>query len=151
MSDKRPQMLQVMSHAHEVLRKQIADLRQFWSEVSQLGQGPKYEEMGGRVKRLRDILADHFASEERGGYLADAVNTAPRLSESAKTLESQHAEFLKTLDRFIGRLANCESAYHCWEDVGAEFEDFMQRLDQHEADEMSLVRQAMTNGDEVAP
>jgi hypothetical protein len=146
MSDKRPQMLQVMSHAHDVLRKQIADLRQFWSEVSQLGQGPKYEEMGGRVRRLREILADHFASEERDGYLAVAVSTAP-LSESAKALESQHAEFLKTLDRFIERLAKCESAYHCWEEVRTEFEEFMKRLDQHEADEMSLVRQAIANGD----
>lgn len=150
MSDKRPQMLQVMSHAHDVLRKQIADLRQFWSEVSQLGQGPKYEEMGGRVKRLRDILADHFASEERGGYLADAVNTTPRLSESAKALESQHAEFLKTLDRFIERLAECESAYHCWEEVRTEFEEFMRCLDQHEAHEESLVREAMVNGEIVA-
>lgn len=150
MSDKRLQMLQVMSEEHDVLHKQIEDLRQFWNEVSQLGQGPKYEEMSGRVERLREILADHFANEERGGYLADAVDTAPRLSESAKALEWQHAQFLNSLDRFIERLAKCESAYSCWEEVHAEFEDFMQRLDQHEADEMSLVCQAMENGDKDA-
>lgn len=144
MSDKRPQeLLEQLSDEHDVLHKQIADLRQFWSEVNQLGQGPKYEEMGQRVRQLREVFAGHFASEERDGYLARAVDTAPRFSASAKRLESQHAQFLHTLDQLIARLAQCESAYHCWEEVRVEFEDFMQRLDKHEAAEMSLVRQAI--------
>ncbi len=146
MSEKRPQeLLQMLSDEHDVLLKQIADLRQFWSEVSQLGQGPKYEEMGHRVRRLREVLAAHFASEEQGGYLAPAVDAAPRFSASAKQLESEHAQFLHTLDRFIGRLAQCESAFHGWQEVRTDFEDFMRRLDQHEAEEMSIVRQAIEN------
>jgi hypothetical protein len=143
-SDKRPQeLLQMLSDEHDGLRKQIADLRQFWSEVSQLGRGPQYEEMGHRVHLLRDMLAAHFASEERGGYLSPAIKAAPQFATSARELESQHADFLRILDYFIERLAKCESAYHCWQEVRVDFEDFMQRLDRHEAEEMSIVRQAI--------
>jgi hypothetical protein len=147
MSEKRPrELLQKLSNEHDVLRKQIADLRQFWREVSQLGQGPKYEEMGQRVQQLREALAAHFASEEEGGYLAPAVAIVPRLSASAAQLELEHMQFLNTLDGFCQRLAKCESAFHCWQEVRVDFEDFMQRLDRHEAEEMSILRQAIETG-----
>jgi hypothetical protein len=95
MSEKHiRELLQKLSNEHDVLRKQIADLRQFWSEVSELGQRPKYEEMGYRVQQLRDALAAHFSSEEEGGYLAPVLEVIPRLSPSATQLELEHMQFL---------------------------------------------------------
>lgn len=146
MSGERSQMLQIMSDEHTDIHHQIADLRQFWNEVNQMGHGPKYEEMGDRVREFRENLAKHMAREEQGGYLADAVDNAPQLADSARKLGAEHAEFLKTLDNFIGRLNTCESAYQCWDEVRTEFERFIQRLDQHESAEMSLLKQAIANG-----
>ena len=149
MIETRPQaLLKMLSEEHDVLGKQIDDLRQFWAEVSQLGQGPKYEEMGYRVRDLRNALAKHFVNEEKGGYLAPAIAVVPKFTASAKELELQHKQFLNTLDRFIERLAECESAYHCWQEVRGEFEDFLRRLHEHEAAEMSIVHSAIEAADD---
>lgn len=135
-------LLQAMLQEHRELMQRIADLKHFWEEVNELGQGPKYEEMESRVRELRDQLATHFVHEERDGYLAPALEAAPRLSSQAEQLQKQHLEFLNLLDHFIGKLQACESAFHCWQEVGVEFEEFLKRLHEHETAEIMLVQSA---------
>jgi len=137
--------LQSLQDEHRGLSKQIADLKLFWREVNELGQGPKYEEMGMRVQVFRELLASHFANEERGGYLAQALNRAPEFAERAKQLEQQHQLFLDDIDRFIARLQTCDSAFHCWQEVREEFDDFLQRLHVHETEETQIVETAIGN------
>ena len=107
---KAKSLLRVLEGEHEIVSRQIDNLQQFWNEVNELGQGPKYEEMGTRIRELRDVLAKHFAKEERGGYLAPAANQLPQTDPQLELLQRQHGEFLDTLDGDIGRLQACESA-----------------------------------------
>jgi len=144
MNETRPQtLLQMLLREHAELSENILDLRRFWNEVNELGQGPKYEEMGSRVRDMRQLLAKHFANEERDGYLTPALHELPRFAEQAEDLRQQHQQFLDTLDGFIGRLQTCESAFHCWQEVRVEFEDFLRRLRTHETEETTIVETAL--------
>lgn len=146
MTETRPDaLLQMLLDEHRDIFKQIADLRSFWNEVNELGQGPKYEEMGSRVQELRRHLAKHFANEELGGYLAPALQRTPQFVAQAEQLQLQHAEFLDTLDHYTSRLQTCESAFHCWQEVRTEFEDFLQRLNEHEVAETTIVEAAVVS------
>ncbi len=138
-------LLKALQSEHDEVSEQIANLRAFWSEVNELGQGPKYEEMGSRVRNLRELLANHFACEERDGYLAPALKRAPRYTAQADQLRREHPQFLDSIDHIVNRLQSCESAYQCWQEVRTEFEDFLQRLQDHEAAEISIVEAAERN------
>jgi iron-sulfur cluster repair protein YtfE (RIC family) len=127
---------------HDELLLEIADLKQFWSEVNELGQGPKYEEMGTRVEHFRERFRQHIAEEERDGYLAPALAVAPRFASKADELKQQHQRLLDALDRFSQQLQNREAAYHNWEEVHAEFEEFLTQLREHESAEMAILRGA---------
>lgn len=141
-SEAPQQLLQVLSDEHEEVQTEIAEVKQFWSEVNQLGIRPKYEEMGFRISHLRNLLEKHFAFEEQGGNLESAVAATKCDSSKAKQLMQDHVEFLKSLDKFIARLECCESAYTCWQEVKSEFDEFLKRLEKHEAEETAIVRQA---------
>lgn len=139
-------LLQTLNEEHKEISSQIADLRRFWSEVNELGEGPKYEEMGTRIQVLRSTLAKHFDNEEREGYLSPALERAPRFATKAEQLEKQHTQFLVTLDQYIAKLQACEPAYHCWQEVFNDFEDFLEQLHEHESAESAIVQTAIRDG-----
>lgn len=129
---------------HSKISAQVADLRRFWQEVNELGEGPKYEEMGSRVEELRDLLAGHFEREERGGYLATAVEQAPGFKPRADELTHQHQQILDAFGNYVTRLRACDESYHCWQDVLADIDDVLELLHEHEAAEIAIVESALT-------
>ncbi len=139
---KKQTLLQSLLDEHKSITDQINDVKHFWSEVDELGRGPKYEEMGAHVRNLREVLAKHFADEERDGYMAPVLKTAPHFVEQTQKLKQQHQQFLDALDHYIDRLEKCESAYHCWQEVRTEFEEFLTQLHEHEAEETRIVQSA---------
>lgn len=126
---------------HLVLRRRIAEMRQWWAELDELGL-PKFGEMGTRLEELRDLLAEHFADEERDGYLAAALAAAPRFSRKAEELREQHGQFLEDLNNFINRLKASECGFTCWHEARDEFEAFIQRLGEHDRAENEIVQTA---------
>jgi iron-sulfur cluster repair protein YtfE (RIC family) len=127
---------------HDELHEEIAGVQQFWTEVNELGRGPKYEEMAARVQQLRERLRQHFAEEERGGYLAPVIAVSPEAASQVEELKQQHHQFLDDLDGFSERLQDPESLFHNWDEVSAEFEEFLSQLREHESAEMALMREA---------
>jgi len=128
---------------HEELSRQIDEMKCFWREVNELGQGPKYEEMAYRVQNLREQLKNHFDSETKEGYLSSPQIKSSIYAEQAEILGQQHAQLLDSLDRFIAALKQCDSAFHCWQEVRSDFDEFLKTLYQHEASETKLVENAM--------
>lgn len=57
------------------------------------------------VAAIRQELAQHFAEEESGGCLEEAVARCPALSHAADRVQSEHSRLLATLDEFTE---------HCW-------------------------------------
>lgn len=97
------------------------------------------------LTRLRDQLAIHFALEEAFGYFENAVDIAPRLSERADELRSEHDLF------FVDICGICEQAeqllYHetsarTLRQVATRYSDFYDALKQHESREAELIMEA---------
>jgi Hemerythrin HHE cation binding domain len=126
---------------HRLLMKQIADFRAWAKEVDELGI-PHFREMGNRLRTLRDVLSCHFIDEEAGGYLAPILDAAPRFSAEAAELQTQHAEFLTSLDGLIARLFQEPPEFPSWQSAVKEFEDFLETLRQHEARENAMAQSA---------
>ncbi|HXY36520.1 MAG TPA: hemerythrin domain-containing protein [Planctomycetaceae bacterium] len=133
--------LQALLKEHQEIARRIAELRQWWSELDSLGIR-KFGEMAFRVQELRDLLAEHFAGEERDGYLRAALAVAPQFTRPAATLREEHAQFLERLDQQIARLQQCEPESGYWRESRDEIEQLVAALRQHEQSENAIVQAA---------
>ena len=126
---------------HQELGRRMTELRQWWSELDALGMR-KFGEMAFRVHEVRDLLAEHFAEEERDGYLSAALAAAPQFSRPAETLREQHAQFLERFDRMVARLRESEPSSQYWRALRDEIEQLIADLRQHEQSENAIVQAA---------
>jgi hypothetical protein len=107
-----------------------------------------------RVLRLvRDELEHHFAQEEGGGCLDEAVSNSPSLSAEARRIEAEHPQLLANVDQLIAQALDCDQSVEKQVALGRGFDDLCRQLDAHEAAENVLLRKGFgTNvtGDENA-
>jgi hypothetical protein len=132
------------------IKQDNIELQQLLEELCErlLRQRPRLGDARDLVEKLnclRDQLAIHFSLEEAFGYFENAVTIAPRLSERADDLRSQHDLFFQDI------CAICEQAeqllYHeasprTLRQVAARYSDFHDALAQHEARETELIMEA---------
>lgn len=126
---------------HHDLLAEISGLRQWCEEVAQGGR-PRFGEMGSRTRMLRRRLTKHFAQEERGGYLAQALAAAPQFTLEARTLREQHRQLLDELDQLADGLAASEPPFEGWQDARRRLDETLGRLREHEAAETRIVQAA---------
>ena len=92
------------------------------------------------MHHLRDHLADHFAQEEQGGFLEEAVARIPRLSAAVQSILGQHSLLLANLDRVIEDLEASPADSGAWVRANHDFEAFSARMKAHERSENAVVQ-----------
>ena len=98
------------------------------------------------LNELRDQLAFHFALEEAYGYFDDAVDIAPRLTATAEKLRSQHSVLFATLVDIVADAEDTERdgfSSERFNRVVKRVRDFDAALSEHEADETTVIFEAM--------
>lgn len=123
---------------HTSLIQEIDDWREWWRELNELGQ-PHFGEMGDRLARFREHLAAHFAHEERQDYRTMDAELSAEKAEQLARLRAEHAALLDDLDQLVNELRQCEPNIACWSDARYEFEEFLNRLNDHEDAEGALL------------
>lgn len=128
---------------HQELMQKIADMRKFWHEVDELGQGPKCEELADRVAEIREHLRLHFEAEEKDGYLDPALSIAPRYAEEAASLRAEHVTLLQSLDDLGKELQTGDSEH--WNAACERVEAFTKALVHHEHRENGIMQAAFND------
>lgn len=121
-----------LAEEHQALQEEIAVWRNWWDELSQLGQ-PHFGEMGDRLSQFREHLAGHFRHEE---------STFPTAGEAGALFADafrEHAQVLAELDQLVDRLRRCGPDVGCWGNARNSFEEFLDRLHAHETREAELL------------
>lgn len=111
---------------------------------------PAQVDMVGDLGEIRRELQRHFAEEEEGGCLEEAVSRCPRISPSAEHIKDEHPFLMQELDRLIARAKTLTEVDR--EDFVCDFADFCRRLHKHEAEENLLLQQGFgmaVNGDDA--
>jgi hypothetical protein len=113
---------------HRHLHQAIANTQEMLLEV--LGEGAvngRREVIVERLSDLRTQLAAHFAREEEGGYLEEAVIRVPRMTPELLRLEREHPSLLAELDELIRKAATIAPGK-----TMTGFREFQRRLTAHE-------------------
>ena len=102
------------------------------------------------LRQVREEIAHHFADEEAGGCIEEAVSRCPRLSAEANRVQAEHPELLNRLDALIADVLDSGHTVANRIAVQREFDELSQLLHAHEAAENDLLRQGFgvqVNGD----
>jgi hemerythrin len=102
------------------------------------------------LKQVRDELSHHFADEEAGGCIEEAVSRCPSISPQASRVQSEHPELLRQLDALLAQVSDSEQTVAGRITVQRQFDELCRQLHAHEAAENDLLRQAFgvnVNGD----
>ena len=99
------------------------------------------------LHHLREHLSDHFAQEELGGFLEEAVTRMPRLSAAVRSIVAQHPALLTELDGVIEQLTIVENSGKSaagatsWSGAVHAFETFAAHMAAHERSENTVVQE----------
>jgi Hemerythrin HHE cation binding domain len=92
-----------------------------------------------RLTDLRRQLQTHFAEEESGGCLEEAVTRCPSLSEDCKAILAEHPLLDKVLEQL---LAQARDKSVSGADLQRDYGTFAKKLHEHEAAENRLLQMA---------
>jgi len=125
---------------HRELFQLISQAKQAFTDTGRpLGKRRQYAHE--KLTELRRHLRDHFAQEEQGGFLEEAVTRVPRLGRRMESILRQHPPLLAELDSLTAALANFRLDPADWHEIGQHFETFISHLQAHERSENAVVQE----------
>lgn len=105
---------------------------------------PRRNDIRGQlVNSLTDLRADlahHFAEEESGGCMEEAVSRCPGLSLDAKKVVAEHGRLLEKLDSVLQHAARLHFDAARVDALEQEFQSFAELLKHHEAAENRILQ-----------
>ncbi|WP_339612631.1 hypothetical protein [uncultured Rubinisphaera sp.] len=130
------------SFRHEEIHEAIYELETFCNEVNQYGIGPKFEELSLKLSQFRSILANHFIEEQL--FLLALIKRGAQISQAqyGQILE-EHTVILERLADVLERLESGNHRSRNWSTVWDEFNDIIDRIAEHEAEEQDLIAKAV--------
>jgi len=102
------------------------------------------------LRQVREEIAHHFADEEAGGCIEEAVSRCPHISHQANRVQAEHPDLLRKLDALIADVLDSRHTVADRIAVQREFDELCQLLHAHEAAENDILRQGFgvnVNGD----
>lgn len=129
-----------LHHEHSRLNRLLLEIGH---EVKQLGR-PDAEQglqrrLETRITDLCDQLKTHFAEEEAGGCLEEAVTRCPSLSSDTKTIFEEHHLLDQLLCRLLSQVSDPGAKPA---DIQSSWQAFATKIRAHEAAETRLLRMA---------
>lgn len=127
---------------HRELRYRVREVRDVLAKLARHADAQTCERLCELLRSLQDYLAAHFAQEEKGGYLEEALSLVPTFTHEATVLEKQHGPLLDELGEVL------KLAEHGLKDakrvgqVCEAFVRFTKSLLAHEASENQIVQAA---------
>lgn len=91
---------------------------------------------------VREELEHHFAQEEGGGCLEEAVSRCPSLSNAVRRIEAEHPLLLESIDRLIAQAQDADQSVQGRIAVACEFDELCAQLNAHEGAENALLSKA---------
>lgn len=144
----RPPLSRIWSQ-HVVLHRAVQAL-DAWLEHS-ADRESCLETAEGLLMEIYNILPEHFALEERGGYFADVLSVAPQFARRAAELQNHHQTLIPRLELVLGEIRSYGRAGGVDRtDLVTRIQDFVELLKHHEEGETQLVRAAFRGSDRSA-
>ena len=105
-------------------------------------KGERTSQVVEQLAALRGFVRDHFAQEEEGGYLEEALSHAPRLGPEAARLERQHPQLIAKISDVCDLALKQHGDPLAWPTIQENAHAAFKELLNHEAGENQLLLRA---------
>jgi hypothetical protein len=95
-----------------------------------------------QLRNLTELIEAHFAREEAGGYMGEALTRAPRLGGTAERLLAEHVDLLDDAQKLHMLARAGVESMAWWRQIEADFTHLKARLLAHEHAENKLLNEA---------
>ena len=127
-------------HEHGRLNQRLLEIGHEVAKLSDAGHPTdSLAHLAQRLADLRQELQTHFAEEEAGGCLEEAVNRCPSLGVDCKAIVAEHPLLDRMLEQLLVQTHNLAVTPA---DVQREYRAFAEKLHAHEAAENRLLQTA---------
>ena len=124
---------------HRRLHRLLLDARKTIADAHS-GEGNWGEKAVKVLRDLRGTLQHHFAEEEEGGCLDEAVSFQPHLAPDVKRIEAEHPQLLAEIDRLIAQVEDGGKTPAQHLALTTAFDELCRELHTHEAAENEVLR-----------
>ena len=138
-SDEVPALSLPTSHAEDH-REVTAALGDVERALKRPDRGQR--KVGQQLERLSELVESHFAREESGGYMAEALARAPRLTSTAEKLLAEHTNLLDDAQKLHILARSGIESKGWWRQIETDFTSLKARLVVHEHAENRLLQEA---------
>jgi hypothetical protein len=94
------------------------------------------------LEELKVHMEQHFAQEEAGGYLEEALVHAPRFTLQAESLLKQHPQLQLQMNQLLAEICQCRQNPKLWPAFAEHAQEALKELLAHEASENQLLERA---------
>lgn len=126
---------------HRRLHMMLRQIRSAVIECVQPDETPSFAAIARILEKMREEVKHHFAEEEAGGCLDEAVSRCPGLSPELKRIEAEHPEILAQIESLIEKSRILPPTPQNQVAIHREFDALYRKLQAHEAAENRLLAQ----------
>ncbi|MCL6502720.1 MAG: hemerythrin domain-containing protein [Pirellulales bacterium] len=94
------------------------------------------------VEDLDRHLREHFAEEEAGGYMEEALAIAPRFGPQAQRLVNEHPVMLQQMAQILDMARRCVTQSQVGPELSRLLREFFTTLRAHDAAENRIIQEA---------
>ena len=123
------------SLVHHVRSALASGAKSNWDQAS-------VQQILASLDELHQHLGQHFAREEEGGYLEEALVHAPRLKDQAAQLMAEHPQLLKRFGDLLTAAKNGKQEQPQWPLLASDLNKAIDELVKHEMGENQLLQDA---------
>ncbi|MDX1961586.1 MAG: hemerythrin domain-containing protein [Pirellulales bacterium] len=132
-----------LSVEHRELHARLQHLRQIIAACGGSPTLPPPERLAEFVRELElleEELRGHFAREEAGGYLEEAVTRRPVLNQESERLIHEHQALLAEMVALRKTVGSAMLNATIWPEAWARFHTLCRNLCEHESNENKLIQ-----------
>jgi hemerythrin-like domain-containing protein len=129
---------QILHHVKQALRVTLQ-----WKTPA-VGLPRKISSVQFTIKSFQRHLNRVMELEEQDGYMQMVAERKPNLDERIRTLEREHDEFRRRLGELVPRIDSLTDGDHeLVEELCEQLEGLLDRIDQHDLQEIELLQETM--------
>lgn len=132
-----------VAYLHREHTRLHAELHAVQEALSEFVSAPRNaadaEAIVTRLIRLRDDLDRHYAEEEAGGTLEEAVARCPSLAADVRRVEKEHAELRRKMDELVAKAQRLCQTPTQFDEVARDFAALTAWLHRHEKEENRIL------------
>jgi hypothetical protein len=133
-------LVEHLYHEHHRLNQLLLEIGHEVAALDHIG-GPAgaFGRVSQRLAELCSELQAHFAEEETGGCLEEAVVRCPSLSGESKAVMAEHAILNRSLEQLIEQTRDSAAVAA---NISANYRAFVKKIQAHEAAETRILQMA---------